>query len=427
VRVPENAMLPWDAAAYRRSRPPAAYAARMSVTSCAAASSLGVNGPGRALQAALTANRSDCRGITLGNTRLIGVPMSRKQSLRRGIALTLVAPLAYLLPAAAHAASTCQGQTATIEGSAGPVTGTSGHDVIVVTGTVTSVTAGDGDDLICVVDNRKLGGRETWLDVDAGYGDDVIDASAAGAKVRVWLPAGADSYLGSEYNDSVSVGRTSLPVTATGDPGPYTVRTGGGKDGLQMEAGAIVDVELGRGADGMVFRPWNDTPVAAGPGSIFDLGPGRDHAIFDDRWEPPGGNYQTTLAVDMPGQRLTWWGVESTLRGVEDVFGAARRAILRGTARDNTLSVDGCNVVMRGAGGDDRLYTTNYAGEDGPSCHTAGSIRHRLHGNAGDDYLVGTAGYDVLIGGPGYDLADGNRGDHDRCEVEKSWGKGCTE
>ena len=57
--------------------------------------------------------------------------------LRRGVALALVAPVVSLLPTTtAHAASTCQGLPATIEGSTGAVTGTAGPDVIVVTGSV---------------------------------------------------------------------------------------------------------------------------------------------------------------------------------------------------------------------------------------------------------------------------------------------------
>ena len=82
--------------------------------------------------------------------------------------------------------------------------------------------------------------------------------------------------------------------------------------------------------------------------------------------------------MDLPGERLKWWGVASTLRGVEDVDGAALRAVVSGTDRDNAISVDGCNVLVKGAGGDDRLTTGNYAAEDGPSCGTAGAIRHRL-------------------------------------------------
>jgi Ca2+-binding RTX toxin-like protein len=344
--------------------------------------------------------------------------------------LLLVAPLAALLPTtAAHAVSTCHGEPATIEGSAGPVTGTPGNDVIVVTGKVTTVAAGDGDDLVCVVDNRKLGGPKKWLEIDAGYGDDEIDASAARAKTRAYLPAGADSYLGSDLNDEVTLGIDPSSVwTFTRDAGPFHVLTGDGKDELRMAVGAVVDADLGRGADDLVFQPsLSSESVYAGPDSTFDLGAGLDRAFFQDWWESPGGNYQTALVVDVPRERLTWWGVESTLRGVEGVFGAARRAVLRGTARDNTFSVDGCNVLLKGAGGDDRLYSSNYAGEDGPSCHLAGSIRHHLYGGTGDDYLVGTAGHDVFIGGPGYDLADGSRGGHDRCEVERSWGKGCTE
>ena len=64
----------------------------------------------------------------------------------------LAEPLSPSAPAAAQAA-TCQGQPATLEATGGDVVGTPGPDVIVVSGSLTRVDAGDGDDVICVVGN----------------------------------------------------------------------------------------------------------------------------------------------------------------------------------------------------------------------------------------------------------------------------------
>jgi hypothetical protein len=348
--------------------------------------------------------------------------------LHRGVAMTLVALVVTLLPTStstAHTASTCHGHPATIEASTGTVTGTPGDDVIVVTGFVKSVDAGDGDDLVCVVDTRKLGGPNAWLRIDPGAGDDEVDASEAGAKSTTNLGLGADTFTGSEYREAIQVGTFPQTGTAPGDPGPDVVRTGAGKDGLAVRAGATVDADLGSGPDTLGFE--GDFYVAhayAGPDSHFDLGAGRDRAVFNDQWETPGA-YATSLRVDFRSGSMTWHDATSSLQGLEDIYGAAQRIVLRGNDRANTFYVRGCDVVLRGRAGDDSLTMDRWAFETGPaSC--PGKRGHRAYGSSGDDHLRGGPWHDVLIGGPGYDMADGSRSGHDRCEAERTWGKGCN-
>jgi hypothetical protein len=337
----------------------------------------------------------------------------------------LVTPLVTLSAGpGAHAAAACHGVPATIEASSGAVTGTPGPDVIVVTGTVTSVLAGDGNDVVCLVDTRKLGGPQKWLTVDAGGGDDVVDASEAGAKTSTYLPAGADSFTGGSYNDMVAAGFEPTWVRPTGDPGPFRVRTGAGADSVAVGTGAVVDARLGAGDDGMVFPA--DTGGAltyAGPGSRFDLGSGRDAARFDDWWENPGA-YDNRLVADLARGELTWRGVTTTMTGVEDVWGAAAAIVMRGTHGPNRLTGYGCHVTLRGRAGDDTLAMPDGSPETAPSDCSSSGVGHRAYGQAGADYLIGQRGNDVLVGGPGYDMADGKRGE-DRCDVEKSWGAGC--
>lgn len=75
--------------------------------------------------------------------------------------------------AASGTAQTCQGKPATIVGTGPDIQGTTGNDVIVTGGS--SVTLADaGDDLICVTPYPHED-----LFVDAGPGDDVVDASVA--------------------------------------------------------------------------------------------------------------------------------------------------------------------------------------------------------------------------------------------------------
>src|SRR3954468_13832274 len=103
-------------------------------------------------------------------------------TLHSTVALGVGACLMAIVPSvSAHATGSCHGQPATIEASAGDVTGTPGDDVIVVTGTVRFVRAGDGNDLIC------LAGTTTESYVDTGAGADRVDASEALAKTSVSL------------------------------------------------------------------------------------------------------------------------------------------------------------------------------------------------------------------------------------------------
>ena len=342
--------------------------------------------------------------------------------LRRGVALALVAPVVSLLPTTtAHAASTCQGLPATIEGSTGAVTGTAGPDVIVVTGSVNSVSAGDGDDLICLVGTSKLPGFRIFIYVDPGEGDDVVDASAAGANTSTYLGPGADSFTGSAFSDYVTAGTPVCcpSVGTTGDPGPDQVRTGSGRDNLQVRPGDTVDAHLGKGVDGLGFFS-----SYAGPDSRFDLGAGSDGAGFADHWEDPGAG-DTSLVVDLTRDLVSWRGVTSTLRDAENIYGAALNIVLQGNREPNTLTGHGCDVVIKGAAGDDSLRLSSATEDVAPGIGACSPDRLRAYGNAGDDYLRGGYRHEVLIGGPGLDSAFGGPGGRDRCEAERRWGKGC--
>lgn len=334
--------------------------------------------------------------------------------LRAAVALGLGASVMTMLPlATAHAAATCLGQPATIEASSGNVQGTPGNDVIVLSGTVKFADAGAGDDLICVTDTTKP------PIVSTGAGADEVDASAAGTKVNVTLGPGPDSLAGSAYDDYVQVGTGGASLAAPGDPGPYDVSTGGGKDTLIIEVGAAVHAGLGRGADGVLLRT-----VEGSPPSYVDLGPGQDGAAFEDEWEQPGAG-ETTLRVDLRRDLMVWHGVTSELLGAENVRGTARRIRVRGDDGPNRFFSFGCDVVFRGGAGADRtamktigIYDTQ------PFDCKPGEVR-KAYGNAGDDYLGGGRSHDVLVGGPGRDKAHGGPAGDDICLAEIVAGKGC--
>jgi Ca2+-binding RTX toxin-like protein len=110
---------------------------------------------------------------------------------------------ATLLPAtsATAAPTTCQGQAVTRSGpgdASGTLTGTEGRDVIATEG-ATRVLALGGDDLVCVT-----GGARPVI--DAGAGNDSVDASAAVAGSESVLGEGDDRYVGSAAWDVVHAG-----------------------------------------------------------------------------------------------------------------------------------------------------------------------------------------------------------------------------
>jgi Ca2+-binding RTX toxin-like protein len=340
-------------------------------------------------------------------------------TLTKTLALVLGASALTLLPSStAQAAGTCLGQPATIEASSGDVAGTPGNDVILVSGTVRYVDAGDGDDLICLVDTTELAFRRTIF-VDTGAGDDGVDALAAGAETGIRLGPGADSLTGSAFADYVRVGTVGATLQDPGDPGPYEVKTGRGKDTLIVDVGASVDASLGGGADGMLFHS-----VEGAPASQVDMGRGRDGAAFEDDWETAGAG-ETTLRVDLTRDLMDWHGVRSVLLGAENVRGTARRIRVRGDSGPNSFFSFGCDVVFRGGAGEDRttMKTIGIADTQPFTCKP-GEFR-RAYGNGGDDYLGGGRSHDVLIGGPGRDKAHGGPGGDDVCIAEIVAGKGC--
>ncbi|MDR7253161.1 Ca2+-binding RTX toxin-like protein [Nocardioides sp. BE266] len=168
------------------------------------------------------------------------------------LATGLLAASALLATPTAYAAGeTCQGQPATIVGTPGQfgLTGTEGADVIVTNG-ATSVSALGGDDLVCVT-----GGTPTQphVVVDAGAGDDVVDASASGSDVWTALGTGSDTYTGSPHGESVYAGTNPFATGTSVDTEPDVVTTGAGGTDLVFS-----------GSDRTVLN--SDTVVLSGGG-----------------------------------------------------------------------------------------------------------------------------------------------------------------
>ena len=155
------------------------------------------------------------------------------------------------VPASAEAAGqppTCNGLPATITeaNSAGVVHGTDGDDVIVFSD-AKAVEAMAGDDTIC-----SRGGPigHFFVHVDAGEGDDYVDASATSVGLfGARLGAGADTYVGSPGRDEVSTDAAASEGDAL--EGRDVVRTGAGFDSAfagPLDGGMVNDdIDLGSG------------------------------------------------------------------------------------------------------------------------------------------------------------------------------------
>jgi len=292
-------------------------------------------------------------------------------------------------PTAYAAAATCQGRPATIEGNTGTVLGTAGNDVIVVTDDVHRVDAGEGDDVICVVDNNTA-----RLIVLAGAGADLVDTTAAASYSSSLMGTGTDTFVGGKQPDQVVLEYDPAAPTAID-----VVRTGGGADSLGSHS-APVDADLGPGDDN-----YTAGFTEGQPGSRVLLGEGYDRISLDDEG--------ADLHFDLRTGTLLRRGVQSMVTGGDEVYAVGPEVWIRGTRTANDLTVLGCKVTLYGGGGHDELL---HVGGSEPKCDKR---RARLYGQGGPDALGAANGDDVLIGGAGKDRANGGGG-RDRCVAEKT-------
>jgi hypothetical protein len=286
-------------------------------------------------------------------------------------ATTLVAPFALSVagPAApSYAATMCQGQPATIEGSTGILTGTEGADVIVGHGTAVGVKALGGNDLICID-----GG-----DVSTGLGDDsVVSNAPSGAFTSASLVGGNDTY----------------------------VSRAGGRSDVIVDAISSFQVVLDGG--GTVQLDPTSTP---GTGTI-EFGTASSHLYAFGEEE---------ARVDLTAQTASVDGLLAvTMSGLRNATATGCRVRMKGNAKRNDLDAYGHNVVISGGDGRDLLRRVGNGFDlDLPRC---GRYRSVFRGQGGPDRMSGRLGDDVLLGGPGRDVANGAGGvDTCRAEVRKN-------
>jgi Ca2+-binding RTX toxin-like protein len=287
--------------------------------------------------------------------------------MRAQVAVAVVALVAgSFLPshASARAAETCRGQAATHVGTSGEeLVGTDGVDVI-VTNSASRVYALDGNDLICVT------GRT--FDTFAGFGDDVVDGSAAakatGASAD--LGGGSDTYVGSVGYDKVNAG-DGYDVRRGLVPGTDVVDTGGGEDFVILGADGLASddqVRLADGGDAVEIRGQVPTTL--------DGGPGRD-------------------VIRMRSRTPSDWRFDGRT-GVFTVDGAPMPPAVSFSTYDFT-GLRWASLAVRGGEGSERVLAQKrgYVVKDGP-------FRARM-GGGNDQVEVRTGHTGPFNGGPGND------------------------
>jgi Ca2+-binding RTX toxin-like protein len=268
------------------------------------------------------------------------------------VAATALIVGALLTPAPATAVGEmCQGREATIVGVGPDIRGTAGDDVI-VTGASKITYAEAGNDLVCVTPSATEG---TY--VDAGAGDDVVDATAATTPVSARLRAGLDRYIGgSLYGE---------------------VRASGADD--QVLGARWVTLEIGGPVTG---------PTGTYSGSSIHV------------WS---ASQDVEVQLD---QRVVVGGVHAAdITGFTGASVHAPRVVLVGDAKDNSLSVRGCDTRVEGADGNDYIGAHAYRDDGQPKFDCPETAR--LSGGPGDDHLRGSDGRDRLTGGAGNDALEG--------------------
>lgn len=281
-------------------------------------------------------------------------------------------------------APTCQGRPATVVGP----TGTEGDDVMVAPLDAWVAVEGlGGDDLICLVDGTRRGGRDPMFFADAGPGDDVVDYQAT-YSASVTLGLGADRFVGNGIGSYVYTG-ASAPIP--GGVGYF------GQDDTEADvviAGAGRDSVYSGDTGGFATNPDRIATGASNgdPDSVFyagqmtpdgelDNGSSGDLLFLVGTW--PAG----TLSLDNVAGRATladremlrWSSVRHFIvderpGALRFVGGPAREAL---TVGDYQLPAPGApmTVDVSTHGGGDRVTL-------------AGALQGRVRMGAGHDELV---------------------------------------
>ncbi|HWX47211.1 MAG TPA: calcium-binding protein [Roseomonas sp.] len=270
------------------------------------------------------------------------------------------------------------------------------------------VEGGDGDDTL-----YGGAGADT---VRGGPGNDFLDEGEGHSTVDGGM--GDDTLVGGGGPDAFMIGRTSghdVIKDFTAGPGMFDHLAV--MDGLQWTDLSFTDT-----ADGVQVS-WNGGSVLLEGVAMSDLA--QDDFMFGDAADlppglrEPGGPADEAPTPSVAGPEVSGgeqagaafdWLADHVFNNRTLSFDIDENAVLRGTARADTLvgSETGDTVFglagdddISGLGGDDHLQ-----GGNGGDTLAGGDGMDRLMGEAGDDRLSGGAESDELMGGDGDDYLD---------------------
>ncbi len=295
------------------------------------------------------------------------------------------------------------------------ILGLTGHDVLDGRGGNDTIHGGGGNDLL-------IGGKGADT-LRGNDGSDTISYRGSAEGVTISLRDGTarggeaegddigddiENVTGSEHDDvitgtdTIGTGAPQFDNTLMGLGGMDRLYGGEGFDRLVGGAGDdMLDggdeddtLEGGAGADVLTGGAGNDTASYAGSMMGVTV---RFHAMQamggdaeGDTFGDTATNTYTVLDEDEEEQDMT-----ETVPDVINLTGSAGDDILAGDSRDN---------VIKGRGGNDRLYGGPGGSHDNSDNHDT------MHGGAGDDHVFGGKGDDTLHGDDGDDNLWGNGG-----------------
>ena len=197
--------------------------------------------------------------------------------------------LALRVPTCAQAAAeTCRGLPATIVGADNQrLVGTEGPDVVVTNG-AQSLSALGGDDTICVTGTPVTAGQGIAI-IDAGAGDDYVEASVQGRGTTTVLGAGADTFIsGNGAEHSVHTGTSPLRSSTDTEADTVLITLGNASvTSGQADTDNPDTVEINRGIRRV--EGTDDGPAAVdGDGRPATPRARRDPRLHPDRRRPGG-------------------------------------------------------------------------------------------------------------------------------------------
>ena len=263
-----------------------------------------------------------------------------------------------------------------------------------------AVKAGDGADTITI-------NAGTWGSVDAGPGDDQVDASSSSEGVLINGDAGDDTLIGSDFADTISdliLESGSGDDTITGLGGADVVHGGPNNDTIDLGAGddagrgnGGADLILGAAGDDVIYGGWDSPGLTGDLADELHGGGGNDRlqgydgadTLFGEDGDDfliTGLYFGTFDGIGGSNPRYAWAGTTDAADG--------------GPGNDDLLGDDG-DDQLSGSDGNDR-----FAGGKENDHLAGGAGSDQLDGEAGDDTLQGGADTDTFVGGTGIDTAD---------------------